>query len=71
MIIVKITVMLILITAVYVYLWESYIGVNPSEQRKLLNKNADMPRGGYMVVMLTVVSVIGVFASAIYLLFIR
>jgi len=40
MIIVKITDMLILITAAYVYLWESYIDANSSETQ---NIHARMP----------------------------
>lgn len=71
MIIVKITVMLILITAVYVFFWECYIESNPSERFKLLDKNSDMPRGGYVVAIFVLSSVIGILASAIYLLFVR
>ena len=69
--IVKITVMLVLITAVYCLFWKAYITSNPSEAIKLHPLYPGAPRGFIIVVILVLISIIGIFASTIYLLFVR
>lgn len=71
MIAVKITVMLVLVTAVYYLFWKAYIASNPSEALKLHPLYPGAPKGSIIAMILVLISVIGVFASAIYLLFIR
>ena len=71
MIIVKITAMLILITVVYYLFWKAYIASNLSEALKLHPLYLGAPRGSITAMILVLLSIIGVFASAIYLLFIR
>lgn len=71
MIIVKITVMLILITAVYYLFWKAYIESNLSETLKLHPLYPGAPKGSVMAMILVLLSIIGILASVVYILFIR
>lgn len=71
MIIVKITVILILITAIYMYFWEAWLKTNPKEVFKMNLNREYLPKSGYPLVPLIFFDVVGIIASAIYLLFIR
>lgn len=71
MIIVKITFMFILITAAYYLFWGIYIASNSSEALKLHPLYPGAPRGSLIAMILVLISIIGIFASAICILFIR
>lgn len=71
MIIVKITILLILITVVYRKFWTAWVKSNPEEMFKMTFSRSYIHKGAYPLFILMIIDIIGVFASAIYLLFIR
>lgn len=71
MIIVKLTVLCLTATAIYMFFYIPYLKNNPQEI-VLANKfDFYVPKGGYVAAILIILSVIGIFASAIYFLFFR
>lgn len=69
MIIVKITILLVVITVIYIFLWRAYIQNNPAETFKIAV--GGVGKGGYVLSALVILSIIGVLSSTIYLLFFR
>lgn len=70
MIIVKLTVLLIIATAIYTWCVKSYLRGNLKETL-LYNKGEYMPKYKVVLALLRMFSIIGIFASAIYFLFFR
>lgn len=71
MIIVKLTILAILITVVYVWLFRAWLRTNPEEALRTALTAGYLPKCGYPIVLFIIIDIIGVFASAIYLLFLR
>ena len=71
MIIVKLTILAVMITALYVWIWRAYLQSNPKEVFNIAFRKNYVPKGGCALIILLLIDVIGVFASAIYLLFFR
>ncbi len=71
MIIVKLTVLAVMVTAVYVFLYKSWISQNPREVFKITFDKDYFPKPIKFLALLVVIDIIGIFASAIYLLFFR
>ena len=71
MIIVKLTVLAVMVTALYIWIWRAWLKSNPEEAFKTaLNRNY-LPKSGYPIIIFLLIDIIGIFASAIYLLFFR
>ena len=71
MIIVKLTILAILITVVYVWLFRAWLRTNPEEVLKTALTVGYLPKCGYPIILLIIIDIVGVFASVIYLLFFR
>lgn len=71
MIIVKLTVLAVMVTAVYIYLYKNWLAQNPKEAFKITFDKGYFPKYAVFLSLLMVLDVIGIFASAIYLLFFR
>jgi len=71
MIIVKLTVLAVMITALYIWIWRAWLKSNPKEALKVAFGKNYVPKGGYMLAIFLLIDIIGIFASAIYLLFFR
>ena len=71
MIIVKLTILAILITVVYVWLFRAWLRTNPEEALKTALTVGSLPKCGYPIILLIIIDIVGVFASVIYLLFFR
>lgn len=69
MIIIKITIFLVLITALYEWVLKLFLQSNLKLQRKYNNKSLYPPR--IIFASLRIFSIIGIIASATYFLFIR
>lgn len=69
MIIVKLTILIVLITAIYIFFWRSYLRSNPIEALKISVGGAG--KGGYILSALVILSIIGILASVIWALFFR
>lgn len=71
MIIVKLTVLAVMVTAVYVFLYKSWLAQNPKEAFKITFDKDYFPKSAIFLSLLIGLDIIGIFASAIYLLFFR
>lgn len=71
MIIVKLTVLTVMVTAVYVFLYKSWLAQNPKEAFKITFDKSYLPKSAVFLSLLVGLDIIGIFASAIYLLFFR
>lgn len=71
MIIVKLTVLAIMVTTLYIWIWRAWLKSNPEEALKTAFNRSYLPKSGYPIVVLLFLDIIGIFASAIYLLFFR
>lgn len=71
MIIVKLTVLAVIVTAVYVFLYKSWLSQNPREAFKITFDKGYFPKSAIFLSLLVAIDIIGIFASAIYLLFFR
>lgn len=69
MMIVKITIFLVLITAIYEWILKLFLQSNLKIRKKYENESLYPPR--IICVLLRIFSIIGILASAIYLLFVR
>lgn len=69
MIIVKITILLVVITAIYTFFWRAYLKSNPIEALKI--SVGGVGKGGYVLSALVILSVIGILSSTIWALFFR
>ena len=71
MIIVKITILLILITLIYRLIMTTWARINPTKIIKTKENEKFLIKVGCMHFVIAALDVIGIIASAIYLLFIR
>lgn len=71
MIIVKLTVLAVMVTALYIWIWRAWLKSNPTEALKIAFGKNYVPKGGWMLIVFLLIDIVGVFASAIYLLFFR
>ena len=71
MIIVKLTVLAVMVTALYIWIWRVWLKSNPEEALKTAFNRSYLPKSGYPIIILLLLDIIGIFASAIYLLFLR
>lgn len=71
MIIVKLTIFCFITTAIYMFFYIPYLKRNPHEIILTNKFNYYVPKGGYIAAILILLDVIGILASAIYLLFFR
>lgn len=71
MIIVKITILLVMITAVYTWCVKAYLESNLAEAARYEFDDNYMPLYKTMVLILRILRLIGVFASVIWALFFR
>lgn len=71
MIIVKLTVLAVMVTALYIWIWRAWLKSNPEEALKTAFNRNYLPKSGYPIIFFLLLDVIGVFASVIYLLFFR
>jgi len=71
MIIVKLTVLAVMVTALYIWIWRAWLKFNPEETLKTAFNRNYLPKSGYPIILFLLLDVIGIFASAIYLLFFR
>lgn len=71
MIIVKLTVLCLIATAIYMFFYIPYLKSNPQEIILANKFDFYVPNGGCVAAILVIFSIIGIFASAIYLLFFR
>lgn len=71
MIIVKLTVLVVMVTALYIWIWRAWLKSNPEEALNTTFNRNYLPKSGYPIILFLLLDVIGIFASAIYLLFFR
>jgi len=71
MIIVKLTVLLVLATVIYSFLIKAYLAGDRKEVAKVAFEGDYQPKYLVILVIMGIVTIIGIFASAIYLLFFR
>lgn len=71
MIIVKLTVLAVMVTAVYVFLYKRWLAQNPKEDFKITFDKGYLPKPATFLSLLVGLDIIGIFASAIYLLFFK
>lgn len=71
MMIVKLTILFVLLTAIYMYFWKAWLKTNPKEVFKMNFNKEYLPKSGYPLIPLIFFDVAGIIASAIYFLFIR
>lgn len=71
MIIVKLTVLAVMVTALYIWIWRAWLESNPTEALKIAFGKNYISKGGWILIIFLLVNVIGIFASTIYLLFFR
>lgn len=71
MIIVKLTVLLLLATVVYAFLIKAYLAGDRKEAVKIAFDSNYQPKYLIVLAIMGSVTIIGIFASAIYLLFFR
>lgn len=71
MIIVKLTVLLLLATVVYAFLIKAYLAGDRKEAVKVAFDGNYQPKYLIILAIMDIVTTIGIFASAIYLLFFR
>lgn len=71
MMIVKLTILFVLLTAIYMYFWKTWLKANPKEVFKMSFNKEYLPKSGYPLIPLIFFDVVGIIASAIYFLFIR
>lgn len=70
MIIVKLTILLVMITVLYAWIFRAWLKNNPEEAFKTAFNRSYLPKSGYPLVILFLIDIVGVFASVIYILFI-
>lgn len=70
MIIVKLTVLLVVVNAIYIWCIRNYLSKNIGEAL-IYNREDYMPIYKIISALLNIFTIIGIFASAIYLLFFR
>lgn len=71
MIIVKLTVLAVMVTALYIWIWRAWLKSNTKEALKIAFGKNYIPKSGYPIIIFLLIDIIGIFASAIYLLFFR
>lgn len=71
MIIAKLTVLIVMATFVYGFLWTIWLEKNKEEYYRFHYEKEYMPKGAWAMGILGILSVVGSFASVIYLLFFR
>lgn len=71
MIIVKLTVLLVLATVIYAFLIKAYLAGDRKEAAKVAFDGDYQPKYLAILAIMGIVTIIGIFASAIYLLFFR
>lgn len=71
MIIVKLTVLLLLATVIYAFLIKAYLSGNRKEAVKVAFDKNYVPKYLVALAIIGIITIIGIFASAIYLLFFR
>lgn len=71
MIIVKLTALAVMVTVVYVFLYKSWLAQNPKEAFKITFDKSYLPKSAIFLSLFVAIDIIGIFASAIYLLFFR
>lgn len=71
MIIVKLTVLLVLATVIYAFLIKAYLAGDRKEAVKVAFDRNYIPKYLITLAIMGIVAIIGIFASAIYLLFFR
>ena len=69
MIIIKITILLVMVTALYIWLWRTWLESNPTEAFKIVSGR--ITKSGLIATILVLLDVIGIFASVIWALFFR
>lgn len=71
MIVVKLTVLCFIATAIYMFFYIPYLKSNPQEIILSDLFKSYVPKGGYVATILVLLDIIGLLASAVYLLFFR
>lgn len=71
MIIVKLTILAVMVTALYIWIWRAWLKSNPEEALKTAFNRNYLPKSGYPILVLILVDIIGIFASVIWVLFLR
>lgn len=71
MIILKMTVLCLVLTAIYMFFYIPYLKRNPQEIILSDLFKSYVPKGGYVAAILVLLDIIGFLASAVYLLFFR
>lgn len=69
MIIVKITILLVMVTALYIWLWRAWLESNPIEAFKIISGR--ITKSGLPAIILVILDAIGIFTSVIWALFFR
>lgn len=71
MMIVELTILFVLLTAIYMYFWKAWLKTNPKEVFKMSLNRKYIPKSGYPLISIIFFDVVGIIASTIYFLFIR
>ena len=71
MIIVNLTFLAVIVSAVYVVLYKSWLAQNPKEAFKITFDKGYLPKSAIFLSLLVGLDIIGIFVSTIYLLFFR
>lgn len=71
MIIVKITILLLLVTVIYAFIIKAYLAGDRKEAVKVAFDSNYQPKYLAVLAVMGILTIIGIFASAIYLLFFR
>lgn len=71
MIIVKLTVLAVMVTVLYIWIWRAWMKSNTKEALKIVFEKNYIPKSGYPIIVFLLIDIIGIFASAIYLLFFK
>lgn len=71
MIVVKITILLMLATAIYTFIIRAYLAGDSKEYIKVKFDSDYQPKYLGVLAIMAILTIIGIFASAVYLLFFR
>ena len=71
MIIVKLTVLAVMVTVLYIWIWRAWMKSNTKEALKIVFGKNYIPKSGYPIIVFLLIDIIGIFTSAIYLLFFK
>lgn len=69
MLIVKLTILAVMVTALYIWIWRAWLKSNPEEALRVALNRSYLPKSGYLIIIFILIDIIGIFASAIWLLF--